>query len=170
MCTGQNCILEGATCESHLSGLSAFPLRKWMASRATCRQPRTIPTLQCSGVLKSLASDDREGRGFHSPISYLSHHAVRRYHLIKPYRIKFEAQKSFALKVLFGGVNGISDEAVDLNKASQPNTKQDYVVVPGQPWLDGIATAPGKVKQFVAVPYGSGCSIEQQVSRHGFRV
>lgn len=41
--------------------------------------------------------------------------------------------------------------------------KQDYVVVPKQPWLDGIATSPGIVKQFVAVPYGSGYSIERQV-------
>ena len=82
--------------------------------------------------------------------------------------IDFSAHRKFALKVLLGGVNGISGEAVDLNKTAQPNPKQDYVVVPGQPWLDGIATAPGQVKQFVAVPYGSGYSIEQQVSRHGF--
>ena len=75
----------------------------------------------------------------------------------------------FALKVLVGGVNGISGEAVDSNKTAQLNLKQDYkqdyVVVPGQPWLDGIATAPGQVKQFVAVPYRSGYSIEQQVSK-----
>ena len=83
--------------------------------------------------------------------------------------IKFEAKRKFALKVLLGGVNGISGEAANLNKTAQPNPKQDYVVVPGQPWLDGIATAPGQVKQFVAVPYGSGYSIEQQVSRHDFR-
>ena len=83
--------------------------------------------------------------------------------------IKFEAKRKFALKVLLGGVNGISGEAIDLNKTAQPNPKQDYVVVPGQPWLDGIATAPAQVKQFVAVPYGSGYSIEQQVSEHGFR-
>ena len=82
--------------------------------------------------------------------------------------IKFEAKRKFALKVLLGGVNGISGEAANLNKTAQPNPKQDYVVVPGQPWLDGIATAPGQVKQFVAVPYGSGYSIEQQVSRHDF--
>ncbi|OJA12587.1 hypothetical protein AZE42_06910 [Rhizopogon vesiculosus] len=42
--------------------------------------------------------------------------------------------------------------------------KKDYVVVPKQPWLDGIATGPGVVKQFVAVPYGSGYSIEHQIT------
>ena len=30
--------------------------------------------------------------------------------------------------------------------------KQDYVVVPNQPWLDGIAVEPGVVRQFVAMP------------------
>ena len=37
-------------------------------------------------------------------------------------------------------------------------------MVPAQGSLDGFATALGEVKQFVAVPYGSGYSIEQQVS------
>ena len=83
--------------------------------------------------------------------------------------ISFTARREFALKVLLGGVNGISGKAVDLTKTAEPNQKQDYVVVPGQRWLDGIATAPAQVKQFVAVPYGSGYSIEQQVSNHGFR-
>ena len=72
----------------------------------------------------------------------------------------------FALKALLGGVNAISGETVDLNKAPQPNPKQDYLVVPGQWSLGGFAMAPGEVKQFVAVPYVSGYSIEQQVSKH----
>ena len=75
----------------------------------------------------------------------------------------------FALKVLLGGVNAISGETTDLNKTPQLNPKQDYLVVPGQGSLDGFATAPGQVKQFVAIPYGSGYSIEHQVSRHGFQ-
>lgn len=82
--------------------------------------------------------------------------------------IQFKAKRKFALKILLGSVNGISGETVDLNKPAQPNPEQDYVVVPGQPWLSGIATAPGQVKQFVAIPYGSRYSIEQQVSQHGF--
>ena len=82
--------------------------------------------------------------------------------------IQFEADRKFALKVLLGSVNAISGETVDLNKTPLPNPKQDYLVVPRQRSLDGIVTAPGEVKQFVAVPYGSGYSIEQQVSKHGF--
>ncbi|KAI5855159.1 hypothetical protein BZA05DRAFT_442822 [Tricharina praecox] len=42
--------------------------------------------------------------------------------------------------------------------------RQDYVVVPPQPWLNGIATSPGVVKQFVAVPYKLGYSVEHQVT------
>lgn len=41
---------------------------------------------------------------------------------------------------------------------------QDYVVVPGQEWLDGIASSNGTVRQFVAMPFGSGHSVEAQVN------
>jgi len=42
--------------------------------------------------------------------------------------------------------------------------KQDYIVSPGQLWLDGIAIKPGVVRQFVAMPMDSGYSIERQVT------
>ena len=84
--------------------------------------------------------------------------------------IKFEAKRVFALKILLGDVNGISGMGAKPSQSIDvPNGMQDYIVVPGQPWLDGIATAPGQIKQFVAVPYGSGYSIEQQVSKHPSR-
>lgn len=41
---------------------------------------------------------------------------------------------------------------------------QDYIVVPDQKWIDGVATAPGQVKQFVAMPIGTGTSIETQMN------
>lgn len=84
--------------------------------------------------------------------------------------VSFHARKPFAIKVYLGGVNGISGEpmvpniATYLKQKSGAPRKQDYVVVPSQPWLDGIATRPGLVKQFVAMPYGSGYSVEQQVT------
>lgn len=43
-------------------------------------------------------------------------------------------------------------------------TIQDYVVVPQQLWLDGIASQDGKVRQFVAMPLGSGYSVEAQIT------
>ena len=65
----------------------------------------------------------------------------------------------YAIKVFVGGVNAISGKTWD-----QKSDKQDYIVVPPQRWLDGIATAPGVVKQFVAMPLGSGYSVEKQVT------
>lgn len=41
--------------------------------------------------------------------------------------------------------------------------RQNYVVVPDQPWLDGFKTGAGEVRQFVAVPAGSGLSAEAQL-------
>jgi hypothetical protein len=72
--------------------------------------------------------------------------------------INFESKngKKFAIRPFLGGINGISGEASTGNMASllrQINSltpKQDYVVLPDQRWLDGIATSPGMVKQFVA--------------------
>jgi hypothetical protein len=41
---------------------------------------------------------------------------------------------------------------------------QNYVVLPRQPWLDGINSGTGTVRQFVAVPLGLGATVEGQVS------
>ncbi|KAK9423644.1 putative integral membrane protein [Seiridium unicorne] len=41
---------------------------------------------------------------------------------------------------------------------------QDYMVVPGQTWLDGIMSEDGKFRQFIAKPKGSGFSVEAQAT------
>ena len=70
--------------------------------------------------------------------------------------INFDAPypQKYALRVFVGRINAVSglkmDERVD--EAQVPETLQDYVVVPGQEWLDGICVAPGIVRQFVAMP------------------
>ncbi|KAK6081120.1 hypothetical protein SCUP234_04773 [Seiridium cupressi] len=87
--------------------------------------------------------------------------------------VSFEATKPFAIKVYAGGVNAISGEHMN----EDPDTKfrrhkkyfeqesiQDYLIVPGQLWLDGIATSPGVVRQFVAMPTGQGYSVEAQMT------
>jgi ubiquitin len=87
--------------------------------------------------------------------------------------IRFHSQKPYAIKIFVGGVNAVSGEpAVETaatmlrrrNRLSQNKPIQDYVVVPDQLWLDGIATDTGKVRQFVAMPVGSGYSVEAQVT------
>lgn len=72
--------------------------------------------------------------------------------------INFEpsGRKRYAVRPFLGGVNGItgdgtmSDMATLLRRLNSVTSHQDYLVIPDQPWLDGIATSPGIVKQFVA--------------------
>lgn len=87
--------------------------------------------------------------------------------------IRFESSHRFAIKVHLGGVNAISGEPMIENAATRlrrlsllANKKsiQDYVVTPEQLWLDGIASENGRVRQFVAMPLGSGYSVETQVT------
>jgi hypothetical protein len=85
--------------------------------------------------------------------------------------IKFSAKEPFALKIYVGGVNAISGvpikekpEAMLKRLQLSDKVKQDYVVLPDQPWLDGIASDDGRIRQFVAMPKGSGYSVEAQVT------
>jgi hypothetical protein len=50
------------------------------------------------------------------------------------------------------------------NLLSQGKPIQDYVVIPNQKWLDGIATTTRKLRQFFAMTTGSGYSVEAQVT------
>ncbi|KAH7176746.1 hypothetical protein EDB81DRAFT_632596, partial [Dactylonectria macrodidyma] len=65
-------------------------------------------------------------------------------------------QKRYAVRPFLGGVNGITGDAPTgdmdtlLRRLNSVTSNQDYLVIPDQPWLDGIATSPGTVKQFVA--------------------
>jgi hypothetical protein len=76
----------------------------------------------------------------------------------------------FAIRIYAGGVNAISGEPMRPNMATFLKSmngvpkKQDYIVFPKQHWIDGAAVSPGVVRQFVAMPYGSGSSIEKQIT------
>jgi hypothetical protein len=69
--------------------------------------------------------------------------------------------KPNAVKVGIGRVNAVSGEAWDEDLHAEP---QDYVVCPDQPWLDGINAGDGSIRQFVAVPLGSGYTVEGQLT------
>jgi hypothetical protein len=62
--------------------------------------------------------------------------------------------KKYALRVFVGRINAVSALKMDerTEEAQATELLQDYVVVPGQDWLDGICVAPGIVRQFVAMP------------------
>lgn len=69
--------------------------------------------------------------------------------------------KPNAVKVGVGRINAISGRRWNKKLRSDP---QDYVVVPDQPWLDGINAGRGFIKQFVAMPLGEGCTVEEQLT------
>lgn len=69
--------------------------------------------------------------------------------------------KPNAVKVGIGGVDAISGDAWDGELRDDP---QNYIVAPDQPWLDGINSGAGKVRQFVAMPLGEGVSVEAQIT------
>lgn len=66
-----------------------------------------------------------------------------------------------ALQVGVGKVCAVSGKPWSDRLARDP---QNYVVLPRQPWLDGINSGKGTVRQFVAVPLGLGATVEGQVT------
>ncbi|MFJ6080300.1 hypothetical protein ACIQI8_02775 [Streptomyces sp. NPDC092369] len=66
-----------------------------------------------------------------------------------------------ALQVGVGKVCAVSGKPWSDRLARKP---QNYVVLPRQPWLDGINSGKGTVRQFVAVPLGLGATVEGQVT------
>jgi hypothetical protein len=67
-----------------------------------------------------------------------------------------------ALKVGIGGVDAVSGLPFTAGRLTR--RPQDYVVVPDQPWLDGINAGAGVIRQFVAVPLGEGLTVEAQLT------
>lgn len=67
-----------------------------------------------------------------------------------------------AIKVSTGKIDAVTgaDHATGLHR-----NPQDYVVVPGQPWLDGYCVKKGVIRQFVAMPLGEGYTAEEQITQ-----
>ena len=64
-----------------------------------------------------------------------------------------------------GAVNAVSGERfVPGRLEAAADDAQAYCVRPQQPWLDGIKSGAGTVRQFVATHAGSGGSVEAQVA------
>jgi len=66
-----------------------------------------------------------------------------------------------AVKVAVGGINALTGEPLDLRIEAG---RQDYLVCPDQPWLDGVKSAGGEIRQFVAAVLGEGHSVEEQLT------
>jgi len=69
----------------------------------------------------------------------------------------------FAIKIAAGKRCALTGNAWWPKLRNRPGEDQDYVVIPGQPWLDGFVVEKGKVRQFVAVPLGMGLTVEGQM-------
>lgn len=92
-----------------------------------------------------------------------------------------QPQTPRALIIAAGNINAISGKPFDRSKdkfASEDERKaavagglevklekkQNYLVVPPQPWLDGWKAEDGKIYQFVAAEMGSGETVEGQIT------
>ena len=66
-----------------------------------------------------------------------------------------------AVQIGVGKINAISGKALEPRLSQR---RQDYVVCPDQPWLDGIKAGEGFIRQFVAMPLGMGYTVEGQLT------
>lgn len=65
----------------------------------------------------------------------------------------------FAVKVSAGKMSAVTGKPWE-----KKLRKDDYLVVPPQPWLDGFVVEEGKIRQFVAMPLGLGATVEEQLT------
>lgn len=69
--------------------------------------------------------------------------------------------KPNAVMVVVGGINTVSGTRDSGELSGDP---QNYLVCPDQPWLDGIHTGHGSIRQFVAMPLGLGYTVESSLT------
>jgi hypothetical protein len=67
----------------------------------------------------------------------------------------------FAIKAATGKINAVTGKTWSDWLQRDP---QDYMVSTEQPWLDGYCVEKGIIRQFVAMPLGTGYSAEEQIS------
>ncbi|WP_043649208.1 hypothetical protein [Nocardia thailandica] len=75
--------------------------------------------------------------------------------------LHFSSSAPVALQVAVGKVCAVSGQPWRDTLTRDP---QNYVPLPDQPWLDGINSGTGTVRQFVAIPMGLGATVEGQVT------
>lgn len=77
--------------------------------------------------------------------------------------LAFEAAswKPNVAQIASGVINVLTGKTFAAGLHADP---QDYIICPDQPWLDGFNAGEGIIRQFVAMPLGSGYSVEAQLS------
>ena len=77
---------------------------------------------------------------------------------------RFDSPYPCAIKIATGKVCAVSGEPWTESLTRDP---QNYVVVPGQPRLDGYCVEERTIRQFVAMPLGSGHTTEERLTGEG---
>lgn len=67
----------------------------------------------------------------------------------------------FAIRVATGKIDAVTGKSWQSGLERRP---QNYLVHPGQPWLDGYVVSKGSIRQFVAMPLGAGYTAEEQLT------
>jgi hypothetical protein len=75
--------------------------------------------------------------------------------------ISFDSDYPCAIKIAAGKINAVTGDAWCDELRTK---KQDYIITPDQPWLDGFNVANDTVRQFVAMPLGEGFTAEEQIT------
>ena len=121
-------------------GLGRFPL-KHVDDFAQSVSPKWI---EHGGVMLPMYQSEALWINFNT--SYISEHAT---------------DYPFAIKIAAGKINAVTGDKWTnwLQK-----DEQDYMVSTEQPWLDGYCVEKGIIRQFVAMPLGSGYSAEEQIT------
>ena len=89
--------------------------------------------------------------------------------------IDFSGRYPIAIKIGTGKINAISGESwasgikhprqvSEANSVKTNQAKQNYIVIPEQPWLDGYCAEEAVIRQFVAMPLGVGVTVEEQLN------
>ena len=122
-------------------GLGRFPL-KHVDDFA-----QTVPSkwIEHGGVMLPMYQSEALWLNFSS--NFLYHHET-------PY--------PFAIKVSTGKINAVTGDDWTDGLKRRP---QDYMVSTKQRWLDGYCIEKGFIRQFVAMPLGSGYSTEEQLTQ-----
>ena len=121
-------------------GLGAFPLRH------VDDHPHNVPRqwLEHGGIMMPMYQAEALWLSFGG--HYVSDRAT-------PY--------PFAIKVATGKIDAVTGKSWSNGIHQRP---QDYMVSTRQPWLDGYCVDKGLIRQFVAMPLGSGYSAEEQIT------
>lgn len=77
------------------------------------------------------------------------------------YIVNHDTGYPFAIKIAAGKINAVNGKSW---AEGLVRNSQNYMVSPGQPWLDGYCVEKGVIRQFVAMPLGDGYSAEEQIT------